>query len=140
MAEALTITKSKEGVQWSRPLDYVLGKLRNGQYDVTIQAHREPRSVSQNALLWMWIACISEATGQDKQDIYDAYCAMFLSRLVETRHGMVKVNTTSSHLTKAEMTGFLDRIQLDAAEMGIQLPNPEDAYFEAFAAEYQQRL
>lgn len=137
MADVLQMTKTRDGVAWSRPLDYVTALLRNGVYDVTFTRHKESRSISQNALLWMWLACLEDATGMTRLDIYDAYCAMFLSRTVETPKGAVVTHTTSSHLSKEEFTTFLDRIAADAAEMGVQLPRPEDMYFDQFMATYK---
>lgn len=135
----ITITKSKEGVRWSRPLDYILTTLRDGQYDVIIKRKTERRSLSQNALAWMWFTCISQETGQPVQDVHDTYCARFLPRKAVTPRGeVVNIYRGTSSLNTAEMTEFMNQVQADAAEMGIILPLPEDAYYQDFINEYHQ--
>ena len=139
--ETITMTKTKEGVELSRPLRYVVDKLRTGVYEITIKRKSRQRTTPQNSLLWMWLSCIEDETGTPKKDLYDAYCARFLSRLVEMPSGeQYLTHTTSSNLNTKEFTDFLDRIQADAAEYGIRLPNPSDEYFQEFLNEYQNRI
>lgn len=140
MAETIYIHKAKDTISYSRPLDYVIGKLRCGDYELVISRKSQKRSTPQNSLLWMWIACLEDETGMAKRDIYDAYCARFLARPIRTPRGMVMANTTSSHLNKNEFTAFLDKIQADAAEMGIRLPQPNDEFFSEFYNEYHNRV
>ena len=35
------------------------------------------------------------------------------------------------------MSAFMEQVQADAAEMGIRLPRPEDAYYQDFVDEYE---
>ena len=141
MTHTIAITKSKEGVRWSRPLDYVLTLLRDGDYTVTIARKKEKRTLSQNALMWMWFTCISQETGQPVQDVHDTYCARFLARRAVTPRGdIIRVYGSTSKLTTAEMSDFMNQVQADAAEMGIILPLPEDAYYQDFVTEYKDRL
>ena len=140
MAQTIIITKSKAGVTYSRPLDYVLTLLRDGEYIMTIDKRKHKRTLSQNALMWMWFNCIADETGQSVDDIHDSYCAMFLSRVaISPRGEEVKVQRGTSKLNTAEMSEFMNRVQADAAEMGIILPLPQDAYYEDFVNEYQNR-
>ena len=138
MAHTLTITKSKEGVRYSRSIDYILTTLRDGEYTMTIERKKNKRTLSQNALMWMWFTCISRETGQPVQDIHDIYCARLLSRTAVTPRGeIVRVYGQTSKLSTAEMTEFMNAVQADAAEMGIILPLPEDAYYQDFVEEYK---
>ena len=136
----ITLTKSKEGIEFYPKLDYVLSTLRDGTYTVTVKRKAESRSISQNALMWMWFACIARETGMTEQDVHDTYCALFLSRAAATPRGdVIRVTSGTSRLTKPEFTTFLERVQADAAEMGIILPLPEDQYFEDFYNEFKPR-
>ena len=56
-------------------------------YDVTIVRHRERRSVDQNRLLWLWIKCISDETGQDKDDLHEYFKQKFLGVDTKTLWG-----------------------------------------------------
>lgn len=139
MAQSITISKSREGVQWSRPLASVLSLLRNGEYEVTFKRKSEKRTLSQNALMWLWFNCISHETGQPVQDVHDTYCARFLARTAVTARGdIIRVYGQTSRLTTAEMTQFMNEVQADAAEMGIVLPLPEDEFYNDFINEYQR--
>lgn len=136
-----TIIKTKEGVQWTRPLDFILQTIPNGTYTVTIAKQLKRRTLPQNALMWMWFACISQETGQPLDDVHDTYCALFLSRPAINAHGEeVRVYRGTSKLNTDEMTDFMNRVQLDAAEMGIRLPRPEDEYYQEFENEYRNRI
>ena len=137
MAKSIIIDK-KDGRADLAKLGYLFSSLRNGQYVVTVKRVTEKRTLSQNDLMWMWFLCIEQETGTSKDDVYKYYCAKFLSRDIIIGHKMVRINDTSSGLTTKEMTDFLDKIQADAAsELGIQLPNPQDKYFEMFYEEYR---
>lgn len=121
-------------------LEYLCSKLTNGTYDLTISRKKEPRTVAQNSLMWMWMECISQETGQPKQDIYDYYCSKFLARPVKIGSKELMVKGSSSSLTSMQMTKFLNLIQADAAsELGIQLPLPADRFYEDFIKEYRNK-
>ena len=65
-----------------------LDRLPEGKaYDVTVVRHRERRSVDQNRLLWLWIQCISDETGQDKDDLHEYFKQKFLGFDTKTLWG-----------------------------------------------------
>ena len=137
MAKTLIFTKEGGRADLER-LDAIIGTLSNGEYVLTITKRRERRTLSQNALLWMWLRCIAEDTGNTTDDIYSVFCAKFLSKRVIINGEAVECCKTSSQLNTAEMTAFLDNIQVYAAsELGITLPNPEDRNFEVFFQQYK---
>ncbi len=136
------IEKSRDGkVTWEKPISLLMSLLPAGKFTLTIKKQAKDRSVSQNALMWMWFACIADVTGNTKEEVHDAYCFMFLSRpvTVGTRSGMIPQGT--SGLNTEEMKEFLDKVQADAAnELGITLPDPNDQNFEAFMSEYIKKI
>lgn len=133
MAKTITIRKECGKVSMSDDLAAVLSKLRNGTYTLTVKRAKEARTIPQNDLLWMWLSCIERETGTSKMDCYSYYCRRFLSHTVRMGDHMVVVNDTSSQLSTAQMTEFLNNIQADAlTELGISLPMPQDRYFEHF--------
>ena len=120
-------------------LDFLCSKLTNGEYDLVIKRKTEPRTVSQNALMWMWFECISQETGTPKQDVHDYYCSLYLANLITIGSRQVMVKGSTSSLTTAQMTKFLNLIQADAqSELGIQLPLPADRFYNEFIQEYRQ--
>lgn len=131
----VTITKEDGHVRVDTNLDYLFSTLRNGVYTLTVKRASEKRTVAQNDLMWMWFACIENETGTAKEDVYNHYCKMFLSKPDPMGEGFI--NDTSSRLNTKQMTDFMKKIQADAAsEFGITLPVPEDRYFEDFYQQY----
>lgn len=125
-------------ISLGKNLDYVFSTLRNGRYEIQIRRLTEKRSVSQNDLLWLWLKCIEDETGTTKEDAYLFYCKKFLSKMVVVGNKLECVNDTSSRLNTKQMTQFLEKIRADAAtELGITLPDPQDAFFETFFEEYK---
>lgn len=137
--KTMTLIKDSDGLQWvGRTIDGVLSTLRNGKYIVTVEKHREPRTLSQNALMWMWLSCIERETGTPKEDVYSYYCRKFLCRVTVINGKEVTVNDTSSMLSTGQMSEFMTQIQADAAmELGIMLPLPTDRYYHEFVNEYR---
>ncbi|MGL5957910.1 MAG: hypothetical protein ACRCZZ_04870 [Phocaeicola sp.] len=140
MAQTAKLTKYKGEVVVDKSFDYMCSLLKNGKYTVTIESYREPRSLNQNALMWLWFTCIEMETGTDKQDIHDFYCKKFLKRTIEAFNTKEVVVGSTSKLNTLQFTDFLNKVQADAAaELGITLPLPEDRYYQEFVNEYRSR-
>ena len=135
---SFTLIKDGEQVSFSKPPAAVIQSLRNGRYTVTIAKEKQPRSLDQNSLMWLWFTCVSDETGTPVQDVHDYYCAKFLRKQI-TWNGITRtIVEGTSKLSKERMTEFLNLVQADAAtEFGITLPNPEDRYFEDFLQHYK---
>lgn len=135
---SLTLIKNGDQVSFDKEPDSVFALLRNGRYTVTITRERQPRSLDQNSLMWLWFTCIEAETGTPRQDVHDYYCAKFLRKQI-TWNGTVRtIVEGTSKQTKERMTVFLNEVQADAAtEFGITLPNPEDRFFEQFYQTYK---
>lgn len=119
-----------------------LHMLPNGRYELSVEKSREPRSLNQNALMWMWFEgmakILTEYTGEiyNKMQIHDHYVAKLLRTPDPLQNGEYVVRSTS-RLTKKEMSDFLDAVQADAAtEYGITLPSPGDRGYEVFETMY----
>lgn len=111
-----------------------------GEYIITMERCRNPRSIKQNNLMWMWFEAIarewSDATGRGytKEQVKDMYCTLFLP--VCTPAGTVGGST--SGLTTEQMTEFLGNVQAHAAtEYGIQLPSPDDCNLDLWMSQYR---
>ena len=136
MAKVVTMKKDGERLTFDQELPYVFSLLSNGTYTITIKRANQKRSIPQNDLMWMWLTCIERETGTPKDDVYMYYCKRYLMKTIQIGDKQERIYNTSSKLSAAEMTEFLNHIQADAAtELGIRLPLPEDRFFEAF---YQQ--
>ena len=135
---SFTLIKDGEQVSFSKPPAAVIQSLRNGRYTVTIAREKQPRSLDQNSLMWLWFTCVSDETGTPVQDVHDYYCAKFLRKQISWNGITRTIVEGTSKLSKERMTEFLNLVQADAAtEFGITLPNPEDRYFEEFLQHYK---
>ena len=138
MAKQIIMTKKAGHIVFDVEPAYLFSTLQNGTYTITVKKVTEKRSVSQNDLLWMWMKCIENETGTNKDDIYMYYCKKFLMKTMSIGGKMERIYSTSSKLSVVEMTNFLNQIQADAAsELGITLPVPQDRFFECFYQEYR---
>lgn len=123
-----------------KSFDYLCSTLANGTYTISIKRKVEPRTLNQNALMWLWFACIEKETGTDKMDVHDYYCRKFLIRQISVNGSSVNVVGSTSKLNTLQMKNFMDKVQSDAAsEFGINLPLPADKYYQDFINEYRYR-
>ena len=117
-------------------------KKRRRTYDYRCVKRDFKRSLKQNRLLWLWLGCIYESTGNETRDLYLHYLDLFApSEEYKTPLGDIKYRQkTSSQFTEPEMTLFLKRIDHDVSTEGIKLLYPEDQYFEMFYDSYKKYI
>lgn len=134
------LTKRDGKVTMEKSFDFLCSLLRDGVYVLSIKRKTEPRTVSQNALMWMWFKCMEDNTGTEKQDWHDYYCAKFLMREANFGRKRFSVVGGTSTLNTVQMTDFMNKVQADAAtEWGITLPLPADRYYQEFIHHYRYR-
>ncbi|MCM1337739.1 MAG: hypothetical protein NC187_08095 [Candidatus Amulumruptor caecigallinarius] len=134
------LSKVNGEVRMDRDFNLMTSLLRNGEYTVKIVRKTQPRTISQNALMWMWYKCMEESTGQAKEDFHDYYKAKFLQRQIMIGRRMVTVIGSTADLNTMQMTAYLEKVKADAAtEFGISLPLPEDRNYQTFVSEYRIR-
>lgn len=134
------LTKRDGKVTMEKSFDFLCSLLRDGVYVLSIKRKTEPRTVSQNALMWMWFKCMEDNTGTEKQDWHDYYCAKFLMREASFGRKRFSVVGGTSTLNTVQMTDFMNKVQADAAtEWGINLPLPADRYYQEFIQHYRYR-
>ena len=66
-------TKDKEAVK-----SYIDSLPEGKAYDVVIKLHREKRTIDQNRLLFLWLGCIANETGNDKDTLHEYFKQKFL--------------------------------------------------------------
>lgn len=118
--------------------------LEKGSYEVTIKKKSGKRSLSQNALFWLWMKALEKdsETGYSKEEWHDIFQSMFCPR-TEVWVGETKVEKIrgTSSLTKDEMKDLLNRIEhFSYHELNFSLPNPDDYRFDQFIEQYEDYL
>ena len=138
MAKTVIMRKQDGRVTFDQELAYLFSTLANGTYSITVKKVQEKRSIAQNDLMWMWLTCIQNETGTNKDEIYMYYCKKFLMKTVSVGQKMERIYMTTSKLNTEQMSDFLNKLQADAlSELGIRLPTPQDRFWEAFYADYK---
>lgn len=114
-----------------RLIRYVQALDLSKPVQVTIEPYRKKRSLSQLRLMWLWISEVAEHvrehTGMDSEDVHAFLKEKFLPpRIIEIAGEAVEYRTTTK-LTTAEMSEYMDRIYAWATqELGLLLPLPEE--------------
>lgn len=132
-----------------RTLDQCCAFLPNGDYVATIEPRaqwekRQPRTLSQNALFYVWCSSIAEFFNQtygddvwNKDNVHDLFCEMFKQPCPLPNGKIVDKWVETSKLTKKQMTDFMNKIQgYMATEHGVAVPLPDDERYRDFQAMY----
>jgi len=97
-----------------------------GKLYATYDKRKPKRSLNINRYYWgVVLPVVSEDTGHTKEELHTLFKSMFL--VIEIRKVLdkdVRIIRSTTDLTTGEFMQYLDKI---AAEVDIQLPNPEDA-------------
>ncbi len=109
-----------------------------------IKPDKLSRSVKQNNLYWMWLGEIEKETGQPKDEFFAGgkwndglhrqFRKAFLPKEFYT-DGSQRVRSTTD-LSVKEFTDYLERIDMEMAQMGIVLPHPDDLYWDAMGIKH----
>lgn len=109
---------------------------------VRVEAVAEIRTMPQNRVMWLWLTCISQITGNDKNDLHDYFREKYLEPVTVQIFGnkCEKLKSTTE-LNTAQFTEYLEKIRIFAQiELGIELPNPKDKDFEHFVEHYKNYI
>lgn len=120
-----------------------IDRCRDGvEYSVEIAMKRHRRTVDQNRLYWLYVSCISDETGNDRETVHNELRRLFLPVHAATLGGRtVEKLTSTTTLDTAQFAHYIDRITAFAgAELGIALPDPADAYWEQFYEYYKSYI
>ena len=110
-------------------------------YTVETLEKRVGRTISQNNLYWLWIACIEHETGQDRNELHDLFKDMFILPVETEVLGRKIIRHTTTDKDTLQFKQYLDKIQILAStELGIKLPDPKDKYWQEFYEYYVDKL
>lgn len=120
-------------------LEYIQKLSLNKKYSIEIKVQREQRSLPQNKLYWLYLACLQDETGEHKDNLHDFFKSKFLG--VDERECFgtrFYLPNTTTKLDTLQFKNYLDRIQEFASvELGITLPDPKDLYWIDFYNKYK---
>jgi hypothetical protein len=119
------VITSKE--QRAKAAEYVAKLRANPIMIVEVKEYKKNRSTSQNRLLWMWYGIIAKDQGNTPEELHEAMKVRVLGveRKVVAGQELI-MPKSSTKLTTAEMTSFLEAIEALARQLNIILPRPDD--------------
>jgi hypothetical protein len=120
-----------------------IDKLPDGKtFTVEVSARKETRSLNQNRLYWLWLTCIEQETGNDREILHHEFGMMFLPKKTGTMNGKtIELPVSTSTMNSDQFKQYLNKVQIFAsAELGIVLPDPNDLIFESFYQMYKDRI
>jgi len=125
--------------------EMVIGQIKrldlSKTYTVEITEKRVKRTISQNALYWLWLTCIEFETGNNKNDLHEHFKHEYLLPEKINIFGKEQDRYSTTGLNTAQFKYYLDRLQIFAStELAIKLPNPEDKFWEDFYSFYVDKL
>ena len=125
--------------------------------EVEIREWKKNRSAAQNSLLWKWLTVIAAELGESKDEVHERYKEKLLvpilrrddpdfaamigsvnavhakgmkSEAIALKREIVRL-TSTTQMNVQQFTEYLNDIELDARNIGIILPHPEDLYNDA---------
>lgn len=103
--------------------------LDGKKWSVEIKRVVKKRTLSQNALMWMWhskvLAAVAKDTGATVEDIHDHMKQKFLTPTIVEIGDEIHERYSTKNLTPAEMSEFMDRIYAwVTGDLGLLLPLP----------------
>ena len=108
------------------------------KYSVEITLKREIRTLSQNRLYWLYLACLEQETGNEKEALHDFFKRKWLRKnTTELRNEQIISVYSTKELNTVQFKAYIDRIVLFAAEEGIILPDPNDLSWSQFYETYK---
>ena len=112
------------------------------KYEVNITLKREIRTLPQNRLYWLYIACIADETGNSKEDIHDHIkrTCLKIEDLTIGRATITRTMSTTKLNTKM-MADLINQVVIWASsDLGIVLPDPADYLWDQFYEKYRDSL
>ncbi len=136
-----------------KPAPQFLAEIKNGSIEISakvafkaflqrfigkrvfliIKPVTKTRTINQNAYYWGGVLTpISEHTGHSVEDLHEMFKDEYIARQEITWRGIKrKIPASSKTKDTVEFSEYVDKIIVEASEMGIRILSPEE-YYEQF--------
>ena len=106
---------------------------------INISEAKEIRTLNQNRLYWLYMACIEQETGNDADDLHEYFKIKFLGlEAKQVLDGAVYRGKSTTKLDTKQFTDYIEKIvRFASTELSIALPDPNDKYFNDFYEQYK---
>jgi hypothetical protein len=105
---------------------------------IEIIEKRKNRSLSSNALYWLWMQCLSDDSGQDKEDYHDYFKDKYIGVSTKIVFGktIIKEPTTTDKDDKY-FSAYMKQVKHESYhKFNVVLPEPDDQGFNEFVNKY----
>jgi len=99
--------------------------------DVVVTIERKKRSKSQEQLGYLWgvvYPYISDHTGHAPEELHEIFKSKFLRERKQWRGGEITTLKSTADMSTNEMAEFITNVIVEAAELGIDVPEPDKLY------------
>lgn len=93
-------------------------------YLIEVKQVKSKRSISQNSTFWMWCEEVARETGNDKDDVAEAWYQMFVPANLKEVFGTMICERRTSDKNSSEMAEILTRIQAWCIQEGYVITDP----------------
>lgn len=98
------------------------------------------RSTDANALYWLWLTCLQDETGENKDQFHKFFKAKYIGTTEEEIFGLlVTSEPTTTDKSRKYFWEFMQQVKSEAAsDFGVRLPLPKDQGFQEFYEKYSE--
>ena len=109
-------------------------------HSISLLKTSKKRSLPQNKLYWLYLACIEKETGNLSSDLHEYFKDKFLKKqLIEVLGKQIIKEASTANLKTVAFNEYLENIVIFAStELSIKLPNPDDLQMDQFINHYSK--
>jgi hypothetical protein len=112
--------------------------LMRGSDKFIIEKKQKKRTLDQNSLYWLWLACIEDETGNEKNYLHEVFKDKYCPALTKNIFGEETELKSTKFLSTKGMSKYMGYIEVFAqVELNIKLPYPEEKGFDEFYEKYK---
>lgn len=108
----------------------VLKGLKQERYILTIEKHRDRRTIDQNRYYWVCLGIVASETGNDTDDMHDYFKAKYLDKrevIFKSTGEVSEITGSTSSLDKVMFFKYVESIRnFSLQELNIYIPTPEE--------------
>lgn len=102
--------------------------LPDGDYDLTIENHKNKRSNAQNRYLWLLYGILGDYLGYSPEEIHDICKYKFLRKTIHITKDDedIEIIGSTKELSTTDIEKYMENVRRWGAELGVNLPLPNE--------------
>lgn len=100
---------------------------------------RGKRTIDQNSLYWLYMACLEVETGNNRYELHEFFKKKFIEPIKKNVFGrVIEIRTTTNQDTKLFTIYLNNIVDFALMELNIVMPNPDDKRLLDFYNTYKE--